>query len=124
MKEAADRVGDGDRFQPLELAVSFDPDWNYELPDPHDAAQSKTFVNAQGSEQGTCVHLGNCDIGCDVARATRSTSTTSRCAEQHGAEVRPLHLVRPSSRSRTAIASLRPDRGRRAGTGAADRRGS
>ena len=29
-------------------------------------ATAERFVNAQGVEQGTCVHLANCDIGCDV----------------------------------------------------------
>ena len=41
-------------------------------------------------KQGTCVHLGNCDIGCDVgARNTLDLNYLAR-AEQHGAEVRPL----------------------------------
>ena len=34
--------------------------------DAVDARHSRRFVNAQGVEQGTCVHLANCDIGCDV----------------------------------------------------------
>ncbi len=93
MKEAAEATGHGDRFRPLELAVSFDPEWSYELDDPHDAGRSKRFVNAQGVEQGTCVHLGNCDIGCDVdARNTLDMNYIPR-AEKKGAEVRPLHLV-------------------------------
>jgi cholesterol oxidase len=55
---------------------------------------SKTFVNAEGREQGTCVHLGNCDIGCDVnARNTLDLNYLAR-AEAKGAEVRALHLVR------------------------------
>jgi hypothetical protein len=61
-----DRIGKADRFKPLELAVSFDPEWTYEKPDPFNILQSKRFTNAQGVEQGTYVHLGNCDIGCDV----------------------------------------------------------
>ena len=46
--------------------MRFDQNWPYDQPDPHDARKSKTFINAHGVEQGTCVHLGNCDIGCDV----------------------------------------------------------
>jgi hypothetical protein len=66
MKEAADKTGAGGRFKQLDLAVTFDPTWTYEQTDPFNILQSKRFVNAQGVEQGTCVHLGNCDIGCDV----------------------------------------------------------
>lgn len=93
MKDAADRTGRGARFQPLELAVTFDPDWRYDLPDAHALSRSKEFANPHGVKQGTCVHLGNCDIGCDVrARNTLDLNYLPR-AEQHGAEVRPLHQV-------------------------------
>jgi cholesterol oxidase len=66
MKEAADKSGAGARFKQLELAVSFNPDWTYDQPDPFNIVNSKRFTNAQGVEQGTCIHLGNCDIGCDA----------------------------------------------------------
>src|SRR5262245_42657071 len=65
MKEAADQLGYAGRFEQLELAVTFDENWTY-----HDFARgtaaSVPRTNAQGATQGTCVHLGNCDIGCDV----------------------------------------------------------
>jgi cholesterol oxidase len=93
MKEAADAIGHGDRFRPLDLAVSFDSDWTYEQSEPHDLARSKRFVNAQGVEQGTCVHLGNCDIGCDVDARNTLDRNYIPWAEKHGAQVRPLHLV-------------------------------
>jgi cholesterol oxidase len=93
MKEAAEKIGEGRRFRKLELAVSFDPGWNYQLPDAIDPKHSKRFVNAQGVEQGTCVHLGNCDIGCEVdARNTLDRNYLAR-AEQKRADIRPLHLV-------------------------------
>jgi len=93
MKDAADNTGRSSRFQPLELAVSFDDQWTYSQTDPHAIAKSKTFTNAQGQQQGTCVHLGNCDIGCDVrARNTLDLNYLPR-AEKHGAEVRALHQV-------------------------------
>jgi cholesterol oxidase len=77
----------------LKLAVTFDKNWHYGLPDPHDPRHSRKFVNDQGQEQGTCIHLGNCVIGCDVkAKNTLDLNYIPR-AEQHGAEVRPLHLV-------------------------------
>jgi cholesterol oxidase len=56
-------------------------------------AKSKRFTNAQGVEQGTCVHLGNCDIGCDVDARNTLDRNYLPWAEKHHAEVRPLHLV-------------------------------
>src|SRR4051794_17609064 len=94
MKEAADAIGAGDRFRKLELAVSFSPDWHYGLPDPFDHSHSRRFVNAQGVEQGTCVHLGNCDIGCDVDAKNTLDRNYLALAERDGADVRPHHLVR------------------------------
>jgi cholesterol oxidase len=94
MKEAADAIGAGDRFRKLELAVSFSPDWHDGLDDPYDARHSRRFVNAQGVEQGTCVHLGNCDIGCDVDAKNTLDRNYLALAERHGADIRPHHLVR------------------------------
>ena len=93
MKEAADKTGAGGRFQQLDLAVSFDPSWTYEQPDPFNILQSKRFINAQGVEQGTCVHLANCDIGCDVDAKNTLDRNYIPWAEKYHAEVRPLHLV-------------------------------
>ncbi len=93
MKEAADKTGAGDRFKQLDLAVSFDPAWTYSQSDPFNIVNSKRFVNAQGVEQGTCVHLGNCDIGCDADAKNTLDRNYIPWAEKHGAEVRPLHLA-------------------------------
>jgi cholesterol oxidase len=93
MKEAADKTGAGARFKQLELAVSFDPAFTYDQPDPFNVLNSKRFVNAQGVEQGTCVHLGNCDIGCDADAKNTLDRNYIPWAEKHGTEVRPLHLV-------------------------------
>ena len=93
-REAAETLGHRDRFSKAPLAVSFSPDWNYQLNDPFNPQHSKTFTNAHGQQQGTCIHLGNCDIGCDVrAKNTLDLNYIPR-AEQLGTEVRPLHLVR------------------------------
>ena len=94
MKEAAEKSHYGDRFRQLDLAVSFDPAWTYEQADPHAASHSKPFVNAQGQEQGTCVHLGECDIGCPVKARNTLDLNYIPFAERHHAEVRALHLVR------------------------------
>jgi cholesterol oxidase len=40
------------------------------------------------------VHLGNCDIGCDVQAKNTLDLNYIPAAEGHGAEIRPLHVVR------------------------------
>ena len=94
LKEAAEKLGYGDRVTSVPLALTFDEDWNYDLDEPLGHHHSKKFVNAQGQQQGTCVHLGNCDIGCDVDAKNTLDRNYIPLAESHGAEVRPLHLVR------------------------------
>src|SRR5687767_10037302 len=93
-REAARNLGYADRFSQAPLSVSFSEDWNYQLEDPFNPKHSRQFVNAQGQTQGTCIHLGNCDIGCDVRAKNSLDVNYIPRAEQHGAEVRPLHLVR------------------------------
>jgi cholesterol oxidase len=93
-REAANSLGHGDRFAKAPLAVSFDPAWNYQLPDPFDHKHSRTFTNAHGQQQGTCIHLGNCDIGCDVRAKNTLDLNYLPLAERRGAEIRPLHVVR------------------------------
>jgi cholesterol oxidase len=94
MQEAANLIGAGDRFSPLELAVSFDPQLDTSKQDAWTQADSRRFKNAQGVEQGYCVHLGNCDIGCDVDAKNTLDRNYLALAEKNGAEVRPLHLVK------------------------------
>jgi cholesterol oxidase len=94
MHSAAIKTGYGDRFRQLDLAVSFSEDWNYDLEDPYNSSHSKKFTNVHGVEQGTCIHCGNCDIGCEVHAKNTLDLNYIPTAEKHGAEVRPLHLVR------------------------------
>jgi cholesterol oxidase len=94
LRQGAEKLGLGGRFFSAPLAVSFDPEWNYDLADPLDPRHSKPFVNPQGRQQGTCIHLGNCDIGCDVHAKNTLDLNYLATAEQRGAEVRPLHIVR------------------------------
>ena len=99
MKQGAKGIGHEDRFKLLPLAVTFDPDYDPTTADPANpgdpanVAKSKRFKNDQGVEQGTCVHLGNCDIGCDVDARNTLDRNYLPWAEKHHAEVRPLHLV-------------------------------
>jgi cholesterol oxidase len=93
-REAAAATGHQARFLKTPLAATFSPDWSYALPDPFDAKHSRTFTNAQGQQQGTCIHLGNCDIGCDVRAKNTLDLNYLALAEQRGAVIRPLHIVR------------------------------
>ena len=93
VRDAATACGYGGRFRKLELAVRFDDEWSYGQPDAHDVGRSVRSTNAHGVEQGTCVHCGNCCIGCPVqAKNTLDLNYLAR-ARREGAEIRPLHLV-------------------------------
>lgn len=93
MKEGAEGLGFGDRFHAVDLAVNFDPNWNYDQQDPFNEEKSQWFTNPQGQQQGTCVHCGNCDIGCPVYAKNTLDLNYIPLAEKNGAEVRPLHRV-------------------------------
>ena len=93
MKDAADAAGFGDRFRKLDLAVNFDPHWTYADFARGEAASTEA-PNKHGALQGTCVHLGYCDIGCSVyAKNTLDRNYLYVAENKHAAEVRCLHLV-------------------------------
>jgi cholesterol oxidase len=95
MKEGAENLGHGARFRKLPLAVTFSGKWTPDLEDPfNDKHSEPQKPNAQGQMQGTCVHCGNCVIGCQVKAKNTLDLNYIPWAEKHGAEVRPLHLVR------------------------------
>lgn len=94
LKTGAESQGFGGRFAKAPLAVSFDEKYSYELEDPIDKRHTKAFQNEQGRWQGTCVHLGNCDIGCDVRAKNTLDVNYLAWAERLGAQIRPLHVVR------------------------------
>jgi cholesterol oxidase len=50
----------------MPVAITFDPNFTYDQPDPLNNKNSVKHLNDQGVEQGTCVHCGNCDFGCQV----------------------------------------------------------
>ena len=93
MREAAEKIGEGARFRALDLAVTFDDKWSYDLPNAVDRARSKSWTNKFDKRQGTCVHLGNCDIGCDVQAKNTLDLNYIAFAETAGAKVQPLSLV-------------------------------
>jgi cholesterol oxidase len=93
MQEGAEKCGWGDRFHKVPLAVSFDAGFDPERAPARDDSHSKPFINIHGVPQGTCVHCGNCDIGCQVKAKNTLDLNYLAVAEKHGAEIRPLHRV-------------------------------
>ncbi|RZT36615.1 GMC oxidoreductase [Cupriavidus agavae] len=93
VREGAQACGWGDRFRTLPLAVSFSPNWRADRPDPYSDRHSERFLNRHGRWQGTCVHCGNCDLGCQVSARNTLDLNYLAVATDHGAEIRPLHLV-------------------------------
>jgi cholesterol oxidase len=95
MKEAAEAIGQGDRFRLVELAVRFDDNLKFDPASPDRPRRDPASFrpNEYGILQGTCYHCGMCDIGCDVnARNTLDLNYIPR-AERHGAKVWDLHQV-------------------------------
>ena len=101
LERAAQKQGWSDRYSSVPLALRFDDNWNYDLDGAVDPARSVPLENEQNRRQGTCVHLGNCDIGCDVrAKNTLDLNYLAK-AEDSGAEIRPFSVVRRLQRDGT-----------------------
>ena len=93
MRDAAAKLGQPERFRPIDLAVSFDETLVYDFSHEPDIRNSKRFVNQHGVEQGTCAHLAECDIGCRADAKNTLDKNYLHLAEKSGAQIRPLHLV-------------------------------
>jgi cholesterol oxidase len=93
MQEAATNLNQTQRFRPASLAVSFDKNLQYDFNTEPDTKNSTPFTNKHGAQQGTCAHLGECDIGCRVEAKNTLEKNYLFIAEKNGAEIRPLHLV-------------------------------
>lgn len=93
MRESATAIGEGHRFRTVNLAVTFDDDWHYGLPDAHNSLHSKTWTNPHGRKQGTCIHCGYCDIGCQVRAKNTLDLNYLASAKNAGAVIQPLSLV-------------------------------
>lgn len=100
VERGARELGHSERFRSLPLAVQFDPDYNPDsLMDPHDERHAVSRENNAGVKQKTCIHLGECDMGCKVkAKNTLDLNYLALAAEK-GTEIRPLHLVSHVERS-------------------------
>ncbi len=95
VERGARALGHRARFGSLPLAVQFDAGYDpSRLDDPHDDRHARMRRNPFGVEQRTCIHLGECDMGCRVkAKNTLDLNYLALAAEKE-AEIRPLHLVR------------------------------
>ena len=94
LREAALAAGFGAQYEELDLNIKFEDSYAYDASREPRVEDSVMKPNADGIDQGFCVHLGQCELGCPVeARNTLALNYIPR-AEKKGAEVRPLHLVR------------------------------
>ena len=95
VRRGAAALGHSDRFSSLPLAVRFDKNYEpHQLEHPHDDRHAKAQQNLAGLQQRTCIHLGDCDIGCRVKAKNTLDLNYLAIATRKGAEIRPLHLVR------------------------------
>jgi cholesterol oxidase len=101
VQEAAENLGYGDRFRTLELAINFDDNFDTSAR-PYNDDRTVYNANRYGIMQGTCVHSGNCDVGCQVKAKNTLDLNYLAVAEQKGAEIRPLHVARSIGREGTA----------------------
>lgn len=93
MKEAAERLGVGNRFRKVDLAINFDDEWSYSLEDAMNENRSKWTENRFKRRQGTCYHCGNCDLGCKVQARNSLDLNYLAIAQDAGAVIKPLCLV-------------------------------
>ena len=86
IKEAAEAKGYSAQFERAEIATKFDESWNYSLENPFNHKHSKVRTNKYGQEQGSCIHLGCCNIGCEVLARNTLDFNYIPMAEHHGAD--------------------------------------
>jgi len=94
LKEAALLAGFAAQYDEVDLNIKFDDNYTYDSSKVPRQEDSVMTPNADGIDQGFCVHLGACVLGCPVeARNTLALNYLPR-AEKLGAQVAPLHIVR------------------------------
>src|SRR3984893_17862304 len=93
MNEAAKNLNQKERFGLAPVAVSFDPQLQYDFNEEPDITKSRVFINKHGVEQGFCAQLGECDIGCRAGAKNTLDKNYLFLAKKKGAQIRTLHLV-------------------------------
>ncbi len=93
MQQAAQKLGQEERFERLDLAVRFDANIQYDFNQPPDITKTKLKPNSHGMDQGECVHLGECDLGCRVYAKNTLDKNYIPEAKKKGAQVRPLCMA-------------------------------
>ena len=94
LRDGAVATGQDKRLFDAPLAISFDDDLDTQTEGMLESIQTKAKRNEHGKWQGSCTHLGNCDIGCNVQAKNTLDLNYLASAENWGADIRPLHIVR------------------------------
>jgi cholesterol oxidase len=86
LQHAAGRLNIGKHYHPLPLAVTFDDA-------PVGDTGEEPWSNPGVYKKGTCVHCGNCVIGCEHDAKNTLDKNYLKEAKEHGAKIRPLSMV-------------------------------
>jgi cholesterol oxidase len=85
LSRAAAEIGAGARYHPLPLAVAFD--------DTVSDTRGEPWRDPAVYKPETCVHCGNCVVGCESGAKHTLDRNYLAEAKEHGAEIRPLSMV-------------------------------
>ena len=102
VERGASALGQLNRFESLPLAVYFDPAYSPPPDGPGKPSDATPRRNRFGATQKSCVHLGECDIGCRVGAKNTLDLNYLKVAADHAADIRPLHVVRRIEREGSA----------------------
>ena len=94
LHQGAAKIGAEDRYGLLPVAINFRKDLKLNPANPPTEKDSIQALNKHGAMQGTCFHVGQCDFGCPVKAKNTLDVNYLFVAQQNGAKVRPLHLVK------------------------------
>jgi cholesterol oxidase len=86
LRTAANNIGAGDRYIELPLAINFDHHVTGRVP-------GKPWQNPNGYAAGTCVHCGNCCIGCHTGAKKTLDQNYLQQAEANDVHIQPLSMV-------------------------------
>jgi len=95
LRNAAMALGYEQRFAKVDLAITFNEQLDYDSRQPPPSPDAVVFKkNVHGVDQGSCIHLGECVLGCRVRARNMLDYNYLAEARNNKAEIRPLHLVR------------------------------